>query len=213
MRADDQDKSAAPPLDVQKGPSTKNFLGAEFLTWLYFHLEEENYEVATEAILPGRGDLGETLHFRIGRKLNLAETDPEGLRVTLAGPQLDESGEILQAIRGGAFVASLGLEVSFLDRVILATLKAEDGSIREVKITDVAPPEEDEMAEESARARQRLGAEEALFLRMAALDELEDVVDGLFRRFLTRRLARAFLTEDLGRIRRSIKDGLKARAS
>ena len=46
---------------------------------------------------------------------------------------------------------------------------------------------------------------------MQCLDELEAVVDALFARFITRRVARAWHTEDVATIRKTVSKGLKAR--
>ena len=46
---------------------------------------------------------------------------------------------------------------------------------------------------------------------MQCLTELESVLDALFARFVTRRLARAWSNEDLSRMRKHVAQGLKQR--
>ena len=61
------------------------------------------------------------------------------------------------------------------------------------------------------KRRPKLPLEDILALRMQCLDELEAVIDALFARFITRRLARAWHTEDVAGIRKVVARGLKAR--
>ncbi len=51
MRADDQDKSAPAPPAVRK-LAEKIFLGSEFVTWLYFVLLEEGFQIPLPGIFP-----------------------------------------------------------------------------------------------------------------------------------------------------------------
>ena len=190
MRADDQDKSAPPP-KAGASPSDKLFIGPEFLTWLYFYLEEEGFEltVGEDVVL-----------FAIGKRTVLTTLDEQGARVALTGPDLDDSGELITAVRRGAFIDMLSLQLAISERVYEVSLTADGGFT--VKVPDLSSDGEDE-------APKRIDPIDMLDLRLMVLDDVERVIDDLFQRFVTRRLARAWHTEDLSAIRRVIATRLK----
>ncbi len=224
MRPDDQDKSAPAPERVRK-IADKLFLGTEFLTWLYFSILEEGGsfdlgDALPEEMRPPPDDDGKSIvQLVVGKKAILKTVDAGGARVTLAGSGLDDNGEILQAIRRGALVDTLALDMSLGHRVYSFTLRADDGGITGIKLPDLFSEPEDEGAAElrdplgppQKKRRPKLPLEDILALRMQCLDELEAIVDALFARFVTRRLAKAWHTEDVAGIRKTVAQGLKAR--
>lgn len=194
MRADDQDKSAPPPKAGAR-PADKLFLGPEFLTWLYFFLEEVGFEL----------DVGDDLvRFAIGRRTVLTHLDAQGARVALTGPDLDDAGELFTAVRRGAFIDLLSLQLLISERVYEVSFRADGGF--SVKVPDLTSDGED-------GHKRRLDAADLLDLRMMVLDDVERVMDDLFRRFVTRRLARAWHTEDLKSMRRAVADRLQRMVS
>src|SRR5688572_23610131 len=212
MRADDVDKSAPAPAAVRR-LAEKQFVGAEFLTWLYFTLLEEGMELALPGAFPvGTSEEEASVGFAIGKRASLRAIDATGARVALSGPGLDDSGEILQAIRRGASVEVLQLEVAIQSRVYSFTLRADDGGLVGVKLPDLFSEPEDAEGEnpipvdplgppKKKKRRPKLPLEDVLALRMQCLSELEKVLDVLFERFMTRRLAREWHKEDVARMR------------
>jgi hypothetical protein len=204
MRADDQDKSAAAPPTTGATPADKLFLGTEFLTWLYFTLEDSGFEVEVG---------GDAVQFAIGRRAVLSTIDATGSKVVLSGPDLDDSAELLQAVRRGAFLDQIALQMAVSERVYELSLTAGDGGLS-IKVPDLRTEEAEVEAEDDEapkRPRRRIDAGDMLDLRMMALDDVERVLDELFARFMTRRLARAWHSEDLQSMRSVIAMGLKAR--
>jgi hypothetical protein len=219
MRADDQDKSAPAPQQARK-LADKLFLGPEFLTWLYFTLLEEGLQLEIPAAFPAGTEDEETLvGFEIGKRAQLKSIDATGARVSLSGPGLDDNGEILQAIRRGALLEILSLSISIQSRVYSVTLKADDGGFVGVKLPDLfSEPDEDEGAvpvdpleKKKPKRRPKLPLEDVLALRMQCLTELERVLDELFARFVTRRVARGWRSEDVAGIRKRVAAGLRQR--
>lgn len=224
MRPDDQDKSASAPAAVRR-IADKLFLGTEFLTWVYFSILDEGGsfdfgDALPEAMRPPKDDDGKSLVLIVvGKKAVLKTVDAGGARVALSGAGLDDNGEILQAIRRGALIDTLSLDMSLGQRVYSFTLRADDGGFVSVKLPDLFSEPEDQGAGELRdpllpqikKRRPKLPLEDILALRMQCLDELEAVIDALFVRFVTRRLARAWHTEDVAGIRKAVARGLKAR--
>ncbi len=226
MRPDDQDKSApAPPAPEKiRRIADKMFLGSEFLTWLYFTILEEGGAIdfgdaLPEPMRPAPDDEGKCeVLFAIGKKAVLKTVDSGGARVTLAGSGLDDNGEILQAIRRGALLDTFSIDMSLGHRVYAFTLRADDGGLVGVKLPDLFSEPEDQGAAihdplkpPTKKRRPKLPLEDILALRMQCLDEVEAVVDALFARFITRRLALAWQTDDVATIRKNVARGLKAR--
>ena len=156
----------------------------------------------------------------IGKRAVLKTVDTGGARVTLAGAGLDDNGEILQAVRRGALIDTMSLDMSLGHRVYSFSLRADDGGVVGVKLPDLFSEPEDQdaatirdplLGPATKKRRPKLPLEDILALRMQCLDELEAVIDALFARFITRRLARAWHTEDVAGIRKVVARGLKAR--
>jgi hypothetical protein len=196
----------------------KMFLGPEFVTWLYFTLLEEELEVSLPTAFPKDTPEEEALvQFGIGKRVQLKSIDATGAKVALSGPGLDDNGEILQAVRRGALIDVLSLECSIQSRVYAFTLRADDGGLVALKLPDLfSEPDEDGTVEDplaptKKKRRPKLPLEDVLALRMQCATELERVIDALFERFVTRRLARAWHTEDVAGIRKKVATGLKAR--
>ena len=157
-----------------------SFLGPEFLTWLYFHLDK----------LDGR--------LAIGKRVSLKPLNSEEQKVTIASPKLEDSGEFLQAIRAGAYVESLALDLVIDERIHSFSLNALDGSLSGVKTQGM-----DKSTGDSEEAD--------IIIRMSNLDEIEDVLKQVFARFLELRLGVTFMSEEVKTMRDSVSVGLKAK--
>ncbi|MES2504975.1 MAG: hypothetical protein V4534_08875 [Myxococcota bacterium] len=156
-----------------------DFLGAEFLTWLYFRIEE----------LP---------QVTLGKKVSLKPLNGEDRKVTISTPNLDDSGEVLQAIRSGYHVETLALEYVIDERVHAFTLNATDGTISGVRSNGHGKSTgEDQEAD--------------ILLRMANLDEIEEILMKLFGQFMEVRLGQTFVSQEIKSIREFVLQGLQAK--
>lgn len=157
-----------------------SFLGPEFLTWLYF-----NTDLLSDKI-------------SIGRRVTLKPLNSEEQKVTIASPKLEDSGEFLQAIRAGAYVESMALDLVVDDRVHSFTLNSLDGSLSGVKTQGLEKSMGDSV-------------EADIIIRMSNLDEIEDALNKIFAQFLELRLGQTFVSQSIKTIRESVSEGLKAR--
>jgi hypothetical protein len=218
MRADDQDKSAPPPAHVPR-LADKMFLGAEFLTWVYFTLIENGFNLDVGDALPvDARPVDNEVQFAIGKRVLLVQVDGTGAKVTLAGTGLDNSGELLQAVSRGALIDALAIDIAISQRVYSLRLRADDGGIQALKLPDLLSEQDDEddpmrdpLSPPKRKRRPRLPLEDVLSLRMTCAEEVEAILDALFNRFITRRLARAWQAEDIAAIRGAVAEGLQAR--
>lgn len=196
----------------------KLFLGPEFLTWLYFAISTDAPQTVMTAQDIGTsyaGDGSDLIGFGIGKRAKLADVGGAGARVGLAGPGVDGAGEVLAAIRRGALLTELALEMAIESRVYGFTLRA-DGAVVGLKLPDLfTEPEDDATAVEPAakpKRRPKLPLEDVLALRAAATAEAETVVDALFARFMHARVDRVGWARELDKIRMAVTAGLVARA-
>lgn len=196
----------------------KMFLGPEFLTWLYFAaLDDRGVTIDADAMTANK----ETMQVVVGKKVSLRDVTAEGARVSLAGTGLGDSGELLQAVRRGANIESLAMDMAIGNRVYSFTLGA-DGGFSSVKIPDLFTDEGGEDAKvgevgadgnevKKKKRRPKLPTEDILELRMQCLDELENVIDALFAEFLERRLSSDAWARDQRAILQCVGDGLRSR--
>ncbi len=184
------------------------FLGPEFLTWLYFYIDQEGGEIKA-----GKPEA----RITVGKSILLKPLANPDMRVAILSPMLDDSGEVLQAIRAGAHVESMALDVVVGEHIHCLTVNGTDGSLSQVKTRYLFAEQESKMDlagfDEPSQGpkKKKLTDEESVLIRMSALDEIEAIVDSLFQKFLLRRLGQSFVQQDLTAIRLSVAEGLKAR--
>lgn len=184
------------------------FLGPEFLTWTYFYITHEGSEVKLEELCPKHHTLTGKLKLVLGKKMLLVPPENDS-RVQLSSPILENCGEVLQAISAGSQIMQLSLELVIHERVYSVAVNGRDGSLSEVKCREMFDSDDDkEMRLEEEEKSAGILEEENVFLRMSFLDEVEDILRGLFSRFLTRRLAQAYVAEDVYDMRQLVVSGL-----
>lgn len=213
MRADDRDSSSN-YFSISR--SKLQFLGAEFLTWLYFYIDQMGGQLPLAEIGLKRTFGEGTLRIAVGKRIVLTPLLASDCRVNVQGPMLDDSGEVLSAIRTGAYVQVLALDVVIAERIYSFTLHASDGAITLVKVkllfdekNNDALMIDEEGPGKASKRRPTITDEELVLLRMSSLDEIEDLIDALFGKFLSRRLGQAFIAEDIKRIRSVVATGLE----
>lgn len=153
------------------------FLGPEFLTWLCFEQDSE---------------------LVLGKRISLKPLQGDEHKVIVTCPNLDNSGEFLQAIRSGYYVDSVALEWAQNDKDHSFTLTASDGSISGVKT-------------EGAEKTTGDSEEADIMLRMSQLDAIEELISKLFNKFLELRLGQTFVSREIKAIRESVIEGLRNR--
>lgn len=196
----------------------KMFLSQEFLTWLYFAaLADHGVSIDANAMTKD----GQEMNVVVGKKVALRDFDSSGVRVSLSGFGLSDSGEVLQAVWRGACVDTLSMEMSIGNRVYSFTLGVE-GGVFNFKLPDLfTDPDEGQAGqvgevgsdgkEVKRKRRPKLPLEDVIELRMQCCDELEDVIDALFAEFLRRRLDPETWVNDQQAISEAIANGLQAR--
>ena len=140
------------------------FLGNEFLLWLWY--KSECFEAQFH--MPDFDHVEIWIDDALTLEATLAETE----RNTIAGGSPAYSPEAKTALRHGKRPTKAKIGLVNEGREWAFTLKAEDLSVSGVKIPALLSREEDEQ----------------FYERMALLDELERIIEALYKEFLTIRL-------------------------
>ncbi|MFO1055071.1 MAG: hypothetical protein U1F36_22870 [Planctomycetota bacterium] len=150
------------------------FLGEEFLTWLWYRLENEG----------GDFDLGDNLHVGVSLDdfLAFAPRDDDETEHTLRKGTPSRSSEARAALRAGRRLQRAKLVVALGERQWSFVLDASSMGLRSVKLPDDDP----EAESPQERSRERI----AHFLL------LHDLVRRLYREFLRVRLRRDYMRSD-----------------
>lgn len=147
------------------------FLGHEFLTWLWFMIENQPDRLP----LPS---MEVSVQLRTGNRMVLENRGRDGLRetITIRG---SEAGleEALLALRKGALITELHLTATIAELQWQWSLKGESFDFTAMKL----PP--------SAPVQQADEIEGAVIERLHLLDTPFQVVDGLFASFIGLRLS------------------------
>jgi len=143
----------------------RSFLAQEFLTWLWFRCEVEGGEFKV-------GD--QEVAVVVEDALALTSWDEDGTRVTVRGGTPTLRPETAGALAGGLTLKKARLLVAVGDREWQLTLDGDGLDLSSVKV----PPAEDE-------------DDDPLAEKLAAGEELRDLVDGLYEEFLALRLGSA----------------------
>ena len=155
----------------------KRFLGAEFLMWLWF--KSECYESLIESREHG------VLEFWYDDKLTLEAYLAETERNDFKGGAPAHSAEAKTALRHGKRVAKAKIGLIKEGREWTLTIKSDTLDVSGVKLPALLSREEDEQ----------------FYERMFLLEELEDIIQSLYKEFLVLRTDAVWQAELLPALR------------
>jgi hypothetical protein len=168
-------------MDVAVSYNRYKFLGNEFLTWLWYMIENETDEM----VILG----AESASLVIGNRLVLENHVQEGVEtVTIKG---DAAGleEGLLSLKKGAMVTQINLIYSDGLHQWSFGVKGENLDLGNLK------------APETGKVESKEDIEGALIEKMALYDKAFKVVDGLFAMFVTDRLSSVWMERWVPKIR------------
>jgi hypothetical protein len=164
---------------------SKRFLGREFLTWLVYLAEEEGgrFEVADGPV-----------EIHLGDRVVLAGGQDESARLTVVGAG-DVRAEVGAGLRRGKLVDRARLTVRRGERQWEVTL---DGGVLDYGALRCPPLGDRDLG---AHDDPRAAFENDLFLRLADVEELVEVVDALFAEFCRQRASETWSRRTLPELR------------
>ena len=172
-------------LDIAVLYNKYKFLGQEFLTWLWFNLENNPHSLLDEEGIPILMTVGNRIVLEVIRDESTVES------VTIKGDNADLSEGII-AIRKGALVTEMSLTYKKGDLGWTFTLKGENFNITGLKTPETPPLEsKNEM-------------EGAIIDKLYLASEVVTLVGTLFRGFIHLRISEAWTNETVPAMKRWI---------
>ena len=172
-------------LDVANAYNRYKFLGEEFLTWLWYMIEnDQNINKNLERNFVGL-EIGDRIVFENRRKESLE-------RITIKGEEAGLEEGIL-ALKNGALVTELNMIYRSAELVWQFTLKGESLNISSLNIPKTDLPDSDEDIEGFVL--------EKLFLYEKSLQ----LVKNLFAHFVKLRISNKWLNKEVSSIRKWIQ--------
>jgi hypothetical protein len=165
-------------MDLVDRIETTRFLGGEFVLWLWFSRDVLDGLIE----IPGRGTVEVALESALTLVDPLAETERVGIR----GFDPLGSQEAEHALLRGKLPRKVALRLGFEQNEWIATLDAASLALSGVKLPALLSE----------------GEEEHFHERMRLLEQLHDLIQGLYRHFLSVRLAPEWQDELLPAMRR-----------
>ncbi|VFQ43784.1 hypothetical protein [Desulfoluna butyratoxydans] len=169
-------------LDIAVLYNKYKFLGHEFLTWLWFTLENDPERLKDDEGMPVQLTVGNRIVLEVIREESTVES------VTIKGDNADLSEGIV-AIRKGALVTEISLAYKKGDLGWSFTLKGENFNITGLKTPETPPVESGDETEGAVIDK--------LFLSR----EVVDLTGGLFRDFVRLRISEAWKKETVPAIK------------
>lgn len=162
----------------------KRFLGQEFLTWLWFYCERNS------GLIDVKGIGGTEIWFEEQMVL-----DSGNESITCKGGSLSFA-EARTAVREGKKISKVRLRAALDGQEYRLTLNAET-----LEITGLRLPRTLELSEE-----EDTGIAGRFLDRVAMINEITDLIDGLFTQYLGLRLTELWPERELKDFRRWLKD-------
>ena len=164
--------------------ASRAFLGTEFLTWLWFRSERDR----------GSFRVGETaVRVWFEDRLSLESLVADSQEDSFKGGSPSTSPEARMALRNGKKVSQARLGVAKGEREWRVTVKGRTLDLSSIKLPALLTKAEDDRFAE----------------RMALIEELDDLVDGLYLQFLDLRLGDTW-PQELAEIREWVRQPLEA---
>ena len=173
-------------LDIAVLYNKYKFLGNEFLTWLWFALENDTSSLLDQEGLPADLSVGNRIVLQLIREETLLES------VTIKGDNADLQEGVL-AIRKGALVTEITLNYKKGDLAWSFVIKGENFNITGLKTPETPPVEKSDETEGAVIDKLFLSSE-VIFL-----------MESLFKQFITKRISPSWKIEVVPEMKKWIR--------
>jgi len=173
-------------LDIATGYNKYKFLGNDFLTWLWYLIENN---INIKELINFENEI---LNFEIGNSIVLENSLGDKLKekISIKG---DEAGleEGKTALKKGAVVTSMNLILDIDNEEYKFTIKGESLNISGLKTPSFRPENNEEI-------------EGAIIEKAFFCEKIYNFIDSLFNKFIEKRSSNAFKEKDIHEIRKWI---------
>lgn len=173
-----------------------NFLGYEFLTWLFLYVDHEEAKDNFTTMF------GDDSYIILGQRLVTCLLNHKEQKTTIISPILEDSHEVFASFKNGHLVEVLSLSVSQGDVRVDVTLHAQDFAFTQVKIKDNF--DNDNLVDEDGGLSEEDQLREDVFLRIKAIENVEAIIDKLYAHYCSLRLDKAMFSTSLEHMRAQI---------
>jgi len=171
-------------LDVAVAYNRFKFLGDEFLTWLWFVIEQDSYLL--KKLDP------ELTSFEIGNRIVLKKKHKKAVeKITIKGEDADFD-EAMLALKKGALVSEFNLIYRSAQQKWQFTLKGESLNLSSLKTPQTAPPESADDLEATVL--------EKIFL----YDKILQFLEKLYKHFIKLRISNSWQNSEMALIKKWI---------
>ena len=171
-------------LDVAVAYNRFKFLGDEFLTWLWFVIEQDS------SILKKLDP--ELTSLEIGNRIVLKKRNKKAAeRITIKGEDADLD-EAMLALKKGALVAEFNLIYRSAQQKWQFTLKGESLNLSSLKTPQIAPPESQD------------DLEAAVLEKIFLYDKILQFLEKLYKYFIKLRISNNWQGREIGLIKKWI---------
>jgi hypothetical protein len=182
-----------------------NFLGFEFLSWLFLLLDHEKSQEQVSQIT--KDIVFKTdVQVVLGNKLVTCLFTHREQKTSVASPLLEASHEVFASLRNGHLVESLALNIALAEITIGLTLHATDFAFTQVKIKNNYQSES--LTDDEELLSEQDKNQEEIFLRCAALEDAERVINGLYEHWIRLRMNSRDQAREIARMRHQIEERL-----
>lgn len=178
-----------------------SFIGYEFLTWVFLLLDRDDREEQIAAITKGVL-FKEEANIVLGQRLVTCLLNQKEQKTSVKSPILEASHEAFASIRNGHMVESLSIVIGISEISISLNLHAQDFAITQAQIKSNYGKDALTDGEEALDEKDQ--NHEEIFLRAAALDDAERVIQALYERFLALRLNESIFSSELALMRQQV---------
>ena len=171
-------------LDVAVAYKRFKFLGDEFLTWLWFVIDQDS------SILKKMDP--ELTSLEIGNRIVLKKRNKKAAeRITIKGEDADLD-EAMLALKKGALVAEFNLIYRSAQQKWQFTLKGESLNLSSLKTPQIAPPESQD------------DLEAAVLEKIFLYDKILQFLEKLYKHFIKLRISNNWQGREIGLIKKWI---------
>lgn len=171
-------------MDLSDHIKRTEFLGGEFITWLWYR------EEAQGGIFDLGGDLGQ-IEVNFEDRLTMSSAAMDEQEDSFKGGRPSSSIEAKMALRLGKLARQAKIRITQGEQEWLLTLKEAPLMMSAIKLPEIMTK----------------GGQTQFFERMFLLEHLERLYKALYQNFLEERLSERWLNEILPQIRQWVADG------
>ncbi len=182
-----------------------DFLGYEFLSWLFLFLDHEKSQAElveiTDSLIHNT-----KVSVVLGERLVTCLFAHKEQKTSVVSPILESSHEVFASIKNGHLIESLSIMVTLGEIKVSLMLHAQDFAFTQVKIKNNF--DEDSLTDQNEELDEGDMTREEIFLRTNALKDVERVVDALFSHFIDERFHHKNYKECLISMRMQVENRL-----